>query len=267
MTGIGLNGATLPERDLLTKIRAARDAGFDSYEPRVPELLPFDTPEGRREVAQALVDAGLEWLPLNGLEGVFSSVNGGADAAAESVFSLAARFGVPRVIVVPAPPDDGLTRQAAVEALRGLCENAARHGVALLYELIGFPHHAFPTLTQAAEVAREAGIPLVLDTFHLAVSETKSEAIESLDPEQIGLVHLSDAILAGRSPTTITDADRVLPDEGELPLEEIVGAIGRTGFKGPISVEVFHPKYASGEAAEIAGRAISEARRLTETWG
>lgn len=266
MTAIGLNGATLPDRDLLTKIRAAAAAGFDFYEPRVPELLAFDTASGRSQVAQTLADGGLAWLPLNALEGVFSSGDGGADAAAETVFSLAARFGVPGVITVPAPPDDGLTWQAAVEALRRLRARAAVHGVTLLYELIGFPHFAFPTLTSADGIAGDAGLPLVLDTFHLAVSETAIEAIESLAQDRIGLVHLSDAILAGRPQTAITDDDRVLPDEGELALEGILGAIGRTGFRGPVSVEVFHPKYAEGEAAEIAGRAIEQARRLIATW-
>ncbi|MFC2081718.1 sugar phosphate isomerase/epimerase family protein [Candidatus Bipolaricaulota bacterium] len=266
MTGIGLNGATLPERDLLTKIRAAGDAGFDFYEPRVPELLAFDTPEGRDEAAQAMTDSGLKWLPLNGLEGVFSSVDGGAKVAAEEVFSLAARFGVSQVIVVPAPPDEGLTPQGAIEDLLRFREDAARHDVRLLYELIGFTHHAFPTLALASEIAGGAGLPLVLDTFHLAVSETGTEAIESLAADQIGLVHLTDAILDGRSPMVITDGDRVLPDEGELALEEIMEAIGRTGFRGPISVEVFHPKYADEETNLVSERAIREARRLIETW-
>jgi len=90
--------------------------------------------------------------------------------------------------------------------------------------------------------------------------------IAALDSDQIGLVHLTDAILAGRSPTVIADGDRVLPDEGELALEEIVEAIGRTGFSGPISVEVFHPKYANEETNDVSERAIREARRLTETW-
>jgi 4-hydroxyphenylpyruvate dioxygenase len=266
MKGIGLNGATLPGRGLLTKMRAAANAGFGFYEPRVPELLAFDTPDGRRDVARVLAETGLSWLPLNGLEGVFSSLDGGVDAAAERVFPLAARFGIEAVIAVPAPPDDGLKWRDAVSELgriRGLAEN---HGVRILYELIGFPHHAFPSLDLAADLAGEAGIPLVLDTFHLAVSQAPTEVIEGLPADRIGLVHLSDAILAGRPATASTDGDRVLPDEGDLPLEEILAAIGRTGFAGPISVEVFHPKYAEEEADQVAERAMREARRLTATW-
>ena len=90
MTGIGLNGATLPGRDLITKMRDAAATGFDFYEPRVPELVAFDTPEGALDVRQALDETGLSWLPLNALEGVFSSLAGGADAALSKLATSAA---------------------------------------------------------------------------------------------------------------------------------------------------------------------------------
>ena len=101
MERIGLNGATLPGRDLLTKIRAAASAGFGFYEPRVPELLAFDTPDGRCEVVEAMAECGLGWLPLNALEGVFA-----VDAArAGMILPLAARFGVPIVVTGFEPSD------------------------------------------------------------------------------------------------------------------------------------------------------------------
>jgi 4-hydroxyphenylpyruvate dioxygenase len=266
MNGIGLNGATLAKRDLLTKIRAAADAGFDFYEPRVPELLVFDTPDGSAYVQQVLAEAGLSWLPLNALEGVFSALDGGTNTTAERIFPLAKRFGIEAVIAVPAPPGNGLAWRDAVselERIRGLAED---HGLRLLYELIGFPHHAFPSLDLAADLAREAGIPLVLDTFHLAVSQTQTNVIAGLAADRIGLVHLSDAILGGRPVTEITDGDRVLPGEGDLPLRAIVETIGKTGFAGPISVEVFHPKYGNEDAGLVAERALQAAKRLTRTW-
>ena len=262
MKGIGLNGATLPERDLLTKILAAADAGFQYYEPRVPELLAFDTPNGRRDVRRTLAEAGLRWLPLNALEGVFSPL-----AAADRVFPLAERFGIDAVIAVPAPLEGNLEWRDAVSELERTRRLAEDHGLGLLYELIGFSQHAFPSLGLATDLSREAGIPLVLDTFHLAVSQASTNVIAGLPADRIGLVHLSDAILGGRPVAAIADGDRVLPDEGELPLSEIIDAIGKTGFTGPISVEVFHPKYASEDASRVAERALRAARRLTAMWG
>ena len=264
MERIGLNGATLPGRDLLTKIRAAAAAGFSFYEPRVRELQAFDTVDGRRAVEEARVEGGLGWLPLNALEGVFAA--GGAAAAAETIFPLAERFGVIQIIAVPAPPSESLERSEAVAELRTLASRAAAYGLSLLYELIGFPHHAYPTLEAAAEVAGEAGLPLVLDTFHLAVSGATPETVSALDAGQIGLVHLSDAIVGDRSIAAVIDDDRVLPGEGDLPLAAIVDAIGRTGFAGPISVEVFHPKYLHEETSRVTERAFAEARRLTRAW-
>ena len=265
MERIGLNGATLPGRDLLTKIAATAAAGFSLYEPRVPELLAYNSPEGRRTVVQAMSESGLDWLPLNALEGVFAA-DRAAFVAAETILPLAARFGISHVIAVPAPPGDGLDRTAAVSELRRLIARAEAEGVSLLYELIGFAHHAYPTLELAGDVARDVGLPLVLDTFHLAVSEASADAIGALDPDRIGLVHLSDALVGDRPIAAITDDDRVLPDEGELPLSEMLDAIGRTGFGGPISVEVFHSKYAREPTGRVASRALAEARRLTAAW-
>ena len=42
---------------------------------------------------------------------------------------------------------------------------------------------------------------------------------------------------------SIVDEDRVLPDEGGLPLSSLFRSFMDIGYAGPISVEVFHPKY------------------------
>ncbi|MCK5827924.1 sugar phosphate isomerase/epimerase, partial [Candidatus Bipolaricaulota bacterium] len=129
------------------------------------------------------------------------------------------------------------------EMLEQLKAIAASYDVDFLYEFIGFPHHAFSSIAQARDVARAAKLPLVLDTFHLAVSQTSIESLQQLTATDIGLIHLSDAIVGDRHITEITDADRVLPGEGRLALADYLKAVLGVGFGGPISVEVFHPKY------------------------
>jgi sugar phosphate isomerase/epimerase len=125
----------------------------------------------------------------------------------------------------------------------------------LLYELIGFATHVFSTLNAAVAVSREADVPLVLDTFHLAVSETTLTEIAELPCEAIGLVHLSDALSEGKERSELLDGDRVLPGEGGLPLRELLAAIADTGYRGPVSVEVFHPKYGNRSPHEVAREA------------
>jgi len=166
------------------------------------------------------------------------------------------------VIAVPGAVDEPVNMQAAASQLERLKSLAASHGITLLYEFIGFAHHAFPTLEEARQVALAAGLPLVLDTFHLAVSRTPFEAIAGLKRSEIGLVHLSDAYVSSGDVGQITDPDRVLSGEGQLPLEEILGAIFETGYAGPISVEVFHPKYGEEPAEKVATEAFARAANL-----
>ncbi|MBC7093323.1 sugar phosphate isomerase/epimerase [Candidatus Bipolaricaulota bacterium] len=261
---LGLNGATLASASLDTGIRAAHEAGFAGYEPRTPVLEGCEARGGREAALATVAEIGLAWLPLNALEGVFAQERPVLAARAAALFSLAARFRVPQVILVPGPAGRASPAAACAE-LAWLKDQAAARQVSVLYELIGFSTFAFPSLDQAHALARSVGIPLVLDTFHLAVSRTSPEEVARLPRTAIGLVHLSDAITKGKAVEELRDEDRVLPGEGGLPLVDILTAIGRTGYRGPVSVEVFHPKYREQDPYEVARDARRRAREvLTE---
>lgn len=260
MFTLGLNGATLPNADLLTAIEAAKKAGFALYEPRVNQLYEAASYNEDEKIQKALDTSGLAWLPLNALEGVFEFPLDPLPEHVDQVLSLAERFGVTQVILVPGKPSRKITPSVTPATLSCLIDRARLHRVSLLYELIGFPTHAFPSLEQAYAVASNVGTPLVLDTFHLAVSRASPQEIASLSAEAIGLVHLSDALTEGRAPEDLLDQDRVLPGEGGLPLVDILEAIASTGYQGPVSVEVFHPRYRECDPYEVA----QEAYRRTE---
>lgn len=240
---LGINGATLPTGDLLTGIHVASATGFSYYEPRTPQLVEFDSQQGRRDIQTALAAEALEWLPLNAFENVFSVTPNEMDQAAHEVCALAQRFGVLQIIVVPGAVVAPLSVSEAGDTLHRLRAIAESYGIELLYEFIGFPHHAFPSLSQARQVAGASGFAMVLDTFHLAVSQTAASEILDMNAREIDLIHLSDAIVGDRSVASIVDEDRVLPDEGGLPLSSLLRSFMYIGYTGPISVEVFHPKY------------------------
>lgn len=257
---LGLNGATLSSASLHTGIRAARDAGFHGYEPRAPTLEECEEHGGREAALAALVTAELTWLPLNALEGVFTLGRQTLANQGRELFYLAARFRVPQVILVPGSAR--ITESAAHSELAWLKAQAAQYRLSVLYELIGFPTLAFPSLRQAYNLASAVGVPLVLDTFHLAVSRTSPDEIARLPKAAIGLVHLSDAITAGKAVEELRDENRVLPGEGGLPLLDILTAIHRTGYQGPVSVEVFHPKYGDQDPYAVARDAHRRAREI-----
>ena len=267
MSILGLNGATIPGADLGAGIRAAMEAGFAAFEPRVPLLARCEERQRAEQVLESFRGSRMQWLPLNALDDVFAMGFNEVLAHADRVFSLAARFRVPEVILVPGKVEKDPPQDEALRELRALSECAHAHGISVLYELIGFPTHAFHSLTRANALVASAGIPLVLDTFHLAVSKASLEGISELSPETIGLVHLSDAILAGKAPEQLRDEGRVLPGEGGLPLVEILGAIRRTGYCGRLSVEVFHPKYGKRAPDEVAREAHQRALEVMQAAG
>jgi len=257
---LGINGATIAGADLLTGIHAAKAAGFSYYEPRIPRLLEVATPQGQRDAQSALVSEGLEWLPINALENVFSAPTAEILQSAHDVCTLAQAFGIKQVILVPGATERDISAAEAEEEIQQLKTIAASYEVTFLYEFIGFPHHAFSTIAQARDVARASGLRLVLDTFHLAVSQTSIESLRQLDAAEIGVIHLSDALVGDRLITEITDDDRVLPgEEGALPLTAYLEALSGIGYDGPISVEVFHPKYENTDPNKGAAEAYTRA--------
>ena len=256
---LGINGATIPGADLLTGIHAASIAGFTMYEPRVPKLLECDSQPGRHEVKSSLSNKSLDWLPLNGLENVFALSVPEIGEAARRVCDLAAGFGIHQVILVPGAADRPISPNEAADTLEELKTIAASFEVNWLYEFIGFPQHAFSSLSQARSLAQATGIPLVMDTFHLAVSGTDGTAIRRMDASEIGLIHLSDALVQGRPLADLLDQDRVLPPEGGLPLPDYMQAFAEIGYANPVSVEVFYPRYALVEPVMGAREALTRA--------
>jgi len=257
---IGLNGATISGVPLEQSLLVAKHVGFQGFEPRVPALAECASADQAEKILAMLANLGLAWLPLNALENVFAPTQITLAMQASTIFSLATKFKISQVIVVP-----GTTRvrdELASAQLAWLKTQAAQHNLELLYEFIGFRSFAFPSLRQAYRLARTTGVPLVLDTFHLAVSRTSFKDITRLPAEAIGLIHLSDAVTTGKTLEELTDADRVLPGEGELPIANLMAAIHRTGYCGPISVEVFHPKYQSEDPYEVAASAMLRTKQL-----
>jgi len=251
---VGLNAAAVPLADLCQGLEAASEAGFQAFEPRIPLIEAW-----REGPPNPVEQFGLQWLPLNAVEGVFALPEVDTAASMRRACAMASEFGIRSIIAVPGRGSSpGM--DSGVATLRRLMEIGEGYGVSVLYEMLGFQSFAFANLTEAYKVAAEAGLPLVLDTFHLAVAQAAPDEIARLPGEAIGLVHLSDALTVGKATDSLADEDRVLPGEGGLPLVSILSAIRATGYNGAVSVEVFHPKYGQADCRSVALDAYQRAR-------
>jgi len=116
----------------------------------------------------------------------------------------------------------------AKDQLAQLSELTAERGLILLLEFA--PPHAFPGLLEAAAALCELGranIKLNLDVMHFYRCGNTAGQLEALPRSLIGRAQLCDAKLLDQGKAYMEEAcfERLLPGEGEIPLEEFLAAL------------------------------------------
>jgi sugar phosphate isomerase/epimerase len=117
------------------------------------------------------------------------------------------------------------------------------------------------TLGTALRVTREAAHPnmrVLFDCYHFWSGQSKFEDLETVKPGDIGHVHFQDVPDMPRE--LLDQTTRVIPGDGVTPLGRILRKLADKGYSGPLSVELFLPKFQQGDPYEVA----SEIRRKAE---
>jgi sugar phosphate isomerase/epimerase len=81
---------------------------------------------------------------------------------------------------------------------------------------------------------------LCLDVFHYYTGPSKPEDLHYLSPQN--LFHVQFCDLADVPREFATDADRILPGDGDIPLAPIVQHLREIGYTGTVSVELMNPR-------------------------
>lgn len=267
---LALNGATTMRADLVTDIRAAREAGFDCLEIWAAKLRRFLAHDSTARLKELLDEHGIEPYSINSIERItFRGPEGQAELLkeCEELCRVASEIGCPYVVVVPSPlPSDESRADVIEESARVLKELggvAEKHGVSLAFEFLGQPLCSVQTLEQAAEVVEwldRPNVGLVLDSFHFYAGGSTIESIENLDPGRLFIFHINDAEELPRA--ELEDRHRLLPGLGILPLKEIVGALKRIGYDRVTSVEIFRPEYWERDPLMLAREAREAVARV-----
>lgn len=179
-----------------------------------------DDPQLRRDVVTAASEHGIEFSLGEG----FAIRPGTTAKDFAGDLDLMAELGVTNVGTVGIDTDVSRT----MEQLGTLSELTAERGLSLLLEFA--PPHAFPGLDQAVAALRllkRPNIKLNLDVMHFFRCGNDVSQIAALPVEMIGRAQLCDAKLLDQGKPYMQEAcfERLLPGEGELPLEDFVAAL------------------------------------------
>lgn len=263
-----INQVTLGEREFRDVVEACSQAGFAAMELWLPHLEAYFAGGHSASDARAVlgdngvVAAGACFVA--GLLGSNAESKREAFDAAKARFELCQELGAEAIACVgdgpqaPAPDDYG----HAAERAREIGDLAESFGLTVGLEFVaGFPF--LGTLATTARLVAEADHPhvgVLLDTFHFWAGRSKMADFEGLGDAPITFVHLNDVADVPRE--TLTDAQRVLPGDGVLPLAEVVSRIEATGYDGYYSLELFNRALWELPPAEAARQAYAACQRL-----
>lgn len=117
------------------------------------------------------------------------------------------------------------------------------------------------TLTTALKTIREAAHPnlaAMFDFYHFWSGHNRLEDMDLIRPGEIQHVHFQDVPDMPRE--LLDNNTRFIPGDGVSPLNAILKKLAEKGYAGPLSVELFLPKFRDGDPFAVA----TEIRRKAE---
>ena len=107
-----------------------------------------------------------------------------------------------------------------------------------------------PTILKMTRAAAHPNIAPMLDSYHFWSGLSKLEDLDMILPGEIGHVHFQDV---PDIPRELLDlSTRIIPGDGISPLTRILSKLSEKGYAGPLSVELFLPKFQQGDPYEVA---------------
>ncbi|MFF7449007.1 MULTISPECIES: TIM barrel protein [unclassified Streptomyces] len=256
---------------LSEKLTAAARAGFDAVEIFENDLLASPlTPE---EIRARCADLGLGidlYQPMRDMEAVPEEQFAANLRRARRKFELMRRLGADTVLVCSsvhplAVDDDAL----AAEQLGHLADLAGEFGIRVAYEALAWGRHV-STYDHAWRIVRTADHPALgtcLDSFHILSRGSDPKGIENIPGEKIFFLQLADAPLPAMDVLQWSRHHRCFPGQGGLDVTDLVRRVLRTGYDGPLSLEVFNDVHRQAEAGPTAVDAHRSLLVLQETVG
>ena len=142
--------------------------------------------------------------------------------------------------------------KAGVDNMREVGEVAKQFRMTAMAEFVRTSTF-ISTLTTLLTMTRAAAHPNLaplLDCYHFWSGLNKLEDLDLIRPGEIGHVHFQDVPDIPRE--LLDNTTRFIPGDGVAPLTRILRKLADKRYAGPLSVELFLPKFQQGDPFEIA---------------
>lgn len=151
--------------------------------------------------------------------------------------------------------------KTVADNMRGVGETAKPFNMIVSVEFVRTSPY-MSTLLTALKVTREAAHPnfgLMFDFYHFWSGLNKLEDMDQIRAGEIQHVHFQDVPDMPRE--LLDNTTRIIPGDGVSPIRAMLRKLADKGYAGPLSVELFLPKFQKGDPYEIA----REIRQKCET--
>ncbi|WP_297083698.1 sugar phosphate isomerase/epimerase and 4-hydroxyphenylpyruvate domain-containing protein [uncultured Demequina sp.] len=245
--------------DLVQKLRACADAGFDGVEIMDADLIAADeSPEEIRALCDRLRLTIDLFQPFRDVEGVAPDVFERTLRRAESKFAVMRRLGATTMLVCSnaGTATDGDDATAARQ-LGALADAAAPHGIRIAYEALAWGRFVndYRHAWRLVELADRPNLGTCLDSFHILSRGHDPAEIEDIPGEKIYFLQLADAPSLDMDVLSWSRHHRLFPGEGSFALVDFLGHVWRAGYDGPLSLEVFNDTFRQTDVSRTAAHA------------
>jgi 4-hydroxyphenylpyruvate dioxygenase len=235
---VSLSG-TLPE-----KLEAIAAAGFDGVEIFENDLLYYDG--SPRHVRQICADLGIAitlFQPFRDFEGCRRDRLSRNLDRAERKFDLMQELGTDLVLVCSNSAADSLGDENILrDDLAMLAERAGARQLRVGYEALAWGRHV-NTWEQVWNLVKQVDHPalgVLLDSFHTLSLKGDPSAIAQIPGDKIFFVQMADAPILAMDVMEWSRHFRCFPGQGEFDLPGFLAPILKTGYTGPLSLEIFN---------------------------
>ncbi|MCZ2850479.1 bifunctional sugar phosphate isomerase/epimerase/4-hydroxyphenylpyruvate dioxygenase family protein [Modestobacter sp. VKM Ac-2978] len=250
------------------KLTAAAAAGFDGIEVFEPDLIA--SPWSPAELATRCADLGLSidlYQPFRDLDSTDPARFAANLRRAERKFDVMGALGVDTVLVCSSvAPDAVADVDQLAEQLSTTAARAELRGLRIAYEALAWGRHVstWDASWDAVRRADVAALGLCLDSFHVLSRGGDPSGFAAVPGEKVFFLQLADAPQLTMDVLQWSRHHRLFPGQGAFDLPGFLGAVLATGYRGPLSLEVFNDVYRQSDPARTAVDAMRSLQWLEE---